>query len=451
MDKELQRVVERLETALDEQSASIAKYRAYYDGKHRLSFATSKYREEFDAMLREVTDNWIPLVVDAVSERLHVEGFRFGPDGSADLDAWDFWQRCFMDADSELLHTETLITGVGYAMVWGKPDAAGGVEPLITVEDPEQVVVMLEPGSRRTRRYALKRWEDDWTGSQYLNLYTPDLVLKMRKVDGGKLEELERLTNPLRVVPVVPFYNRPRTLPGSYRSEVFDVLSTQDQINKILCDAIVASEFAAYRQRWATGVEVEIDEETRRPINPWESGQNRVMIATDADSRFGTFDATDLANYTRMLENRIQSVASRTRTPPHYLLGQSGSFPSGESLKATETGLIAKVRSRMRHFGESWEEVMRLAFAVADPTDQRANYMRSETIWADPESRTEAEHVDALVKLRTLGVPIRQLWEDAGYSQEQIQRMLNFATEESVRASMAKPSNIVIASSAPAE
>ena len=438
-------MVERLETALDRQASELKRYRDYYDGKHRLSFATSKYREEFDLMLREVTDNWVPLVVDAVSERLHVEGFRFGPEGESDSEAWDVWQESFLDADSELLHSETLITGVGYAMVWAE-DNGSGLRPVVTVEDPTQVVVLLDPGSRRSRRCALKRWGDDWTDDVYLNLYLPDQILKFRRKRG--LELIEELPNPLGVVPVVPFYNRPSARPGSYRSEVFDVLSTQDQVNKILCDAIVASEFAAYRQRWATGVEVELDEHNR-PINPWESGQNRVMIATDPDSRFGTFEATDLSNYTRMLENRIQSIASRTRTPPHYLLGQSGAFPSGESLKATETGLIAKVKSRMRHFGESWEECLRLAFRVLDPNDPRASYSRAETIWADPESRTEAEHVDALVKLRTLGVPIRQLWEDAGYSQEQIERMTAFAREEAIRNGMGRPAGAVVISSQP--
>ena len=65
----------------------------------------------------------------------------------------------------------------------------------------------------------------------------------------------------------------------------------------------------------------------------------------------------------------IQHVAAQTRTPPHYLLGAMGSFPSGESLKATETGLVAKVRRKMLSFGEGWEEAMRLAFAVeGEPT-----------------------------------------------------------------------------------
>ena len=63
---------------------------------------------------------------------------------------------------------------------------------------------------------------------------------------------------------------------------------------------------------------------------------------------------------------------------------------------------------------------MRLAFAVAD--DPRAQATDAETIWRDPENRTEAQHVDALTKLATLGVPQDQLLSDAGYSPQAIER-----------------------------
>jgi len=457
---DLEDIVTRLEARLKTQNETIAKYRKYYAGDFQLSFSTQGYRDEFSQMLTEVCDNWMPIVVEAVSERMNVEGFRFGSEpeagaegdspvgvtGKGDTEAWDIWQRNSLDADSELLHTSTLIDGIGYAMVWGTPEKDDFSLPIITIEDASQVYVLLESGSRRARRLAIKVWRDEWTDGEFVNLYAPDKLYKFFR-KGDKLELKKTVKNPLGVVNVIPFYNRPLAMPGSYRSELQDVLSTQDQINKILCDAIVASEFAAYRQRWAAGIEVEVDPDTGQPKNPFTSNINRVFIAPDADAKFGSFEPTDLSNYTRFLENRIQSVASRTRTPPHYLLGQSGTFPSGETLKATETGLIAKVKSRGRHFGEAWEEVMRLAFKIND--DVKAEYYRAETIWSDPESRTESEHVDALTKLKTLGVPIRQLWEDAGYSQEQIERMTQWAMEEALTASMAAPSPIVVTSGAP--
>lgn len=71
---------------------------------------------------------------------------------------------------------------------------------------------------------------------------------------------------------------------------------------------------------------------------------------------------------------------------------------------------------------------MRLAFAVAD--DPRSKVTDAETLWEDPEARTEGEHVDALLKLSTLGVPQEQLWQDAGYSPQDIARFRRQSTQD---------------------
>ena len=233
---------------------------------------------------------------------------------------------------------------------------------------------------------------------------------------------------------MVPLINRPNLFGGG-RSELANVTSTQDQINKLVCDMIVASEFQAFRQRWATGVEVAMDETTGEDKAPFKAAVDRLWATPDSEAKFGEFGSNDLKAYVTALENRIQSLASRSRTPPHYLLGGMGQFPSGESLKATETGLIAKVKSQRRHFGESWEEVIRLGFKAQG--DARADAMSAETIWADPESRTESEHVDSLVKKLSIGVPMPQLWEDAGYTPEQIARFKTMMLEEALNRAVA--------------
>jgi hypothetical protein len=90
-------------------------------------------------------------------------------------------------------------------------------------------------------------------------------------------------------------------------------------------------------------------------------------------------------------------------------------------LKATETGLVAKVRRKQLSFGEGWEEAIRLAFQV-EGDKQRAETVEVETIWANPESRLVAETVDAAVKLAGIGVPRPALWEYVGASPQQVTR-----------------------------
>jgi len=421
---------------LNARSESTALYDEYYEGEQRLAFATSKFRKAFGDLFKEFADNWCDLVVDAVDERLDVEGFRFGEGddrATADKGAWNIWQRNQMDAFSQQGHLESLIYGQASVLVWvGSDDKA-----VITVEHPTQMIVWTDPGNPTKRVAALKAWDD---GSDTLaTLYLPHGIFKWERkatTTSGKATPWAQrvvsgedwpLKNPLGVVPVVPLANRPRLLRSGV-SEIKKVVPVQDAVNKLVADMMVASEYQAFRQRWATGLELPtlFDEdgeplpEEKQMAQVWQHAIDRLWTSEDTDTKFGEFSATDLAPFTIGIEMLVQHIASQTRTPPHYFY-LSGQFPSGESIKSAETGLVAKVLRKERFFGEAWEEVVRLAFAVEGDKGKAADY-RAETIWADAESRTESEHVDATVKKQTLGVPVAQLWEDLGYSQTQIDR-----------------------------
>lgn len=429
----------RLLPGLSAQWASCERADRYYRGEHDFEIASTKYRIEFAQMLNSVIDNWMPLVIDAVEERLEVTGFRFNldrdnPDSEADKDAWDIWQRNYLDDDSSLIFETSLTCGISYAMVWG--DVNG--QPIITAEHPSQVYVVTESGRRRNRLAAIKSWEDEWTQQKFVNLYFPDEIYKL--VYDGNWNEREPTTkNRLGVVPIVPVINRSDMF-GRGKSEIAEALSTQDQINKLVKDMLVASEFAAFRQRWATGLEIPVDDDGN-PVQPFKAGVDRLFTSEGTETKFGEFGASDLGNYVRAIESRIQSLASRTRTPPHYLLGQSGQFPSGESLRAAETGLVAKVKKRRKTFSEALEEVMRLAFKVRGDAE-RGSAFRAQTIWRDPESRTESEFVDSLVKLMSIGVPKRVLWERYGFTQSEIDRFETLLLDEALASGLAQGGNL---------
>lgn len=413
-----------MEDALDARLPVVLEFDAYYRGHQRLRYATVKYREAFGALLTALADNWCQLVVDASVERLKVEGFRFGPDDqSADDDAWAMWQANYLDADSGLAHTEASKSGVAYLMVL--PSLREPETPRITVEHPAQVITYTAPDDRRHRLAALKRWVED-DGTARAMLYTPDAFYPLVRSKNAKdYSQGTALPNPIGVVPVVPMLNLPGMLIQGM-SDLEAVISLQDAINKLLADMIVNSEFQAYRQRWATGLDIPTDPATGRPLDRevFLASDSRLWVAEDEKVKFGDLPANDGLGYVRQIEALIQHIAAQTRTPPHYLLGQSGSFPSGESLKATETGLVAKVKRKQVTYGEAWEEAMRLAFAYRDDP-LRAQAMDAEVIWADPESRSEGELVDALLKMRQLGVPLEAIWRRWGTSPQEIDRWKN--------------------------
>lgn len=427
---------DRLLLQLDTRQKRITVFDDYYRGKHKLQFASAKFKAAFGTMFSAFADNWCPIVVDAVEERLSVEGFRLPGAEDADKDAWHIWQVNDLDANSQLAHTEALIGEESYALV-GPP---GGAEDpdvaTITIEHPSQMIVARAPDACMTRLAALKQWLDD-DGFLLCTLYTPLYIFKWRstkpqQTNGGQTTtkwdrrvvpgETWPMVNPLNVVPVVPITNRPRLLTGG-ESEIASVIPVQDAINKLIADMILASEYASFKQRYTTGIEIPVDPQTGQQIDPFagKMGPGQVLMNENPAAKFGEFSESDLSGYRSGVEMLVQHVASQSRTPPHYFY-LSGQFPSGESIKSAEAGLVAKTRRKMKHFGESWEEIISLAF-LAQGDKRGSEQSESETIWGDPEYRTEGEHVDAVLKMGALGIPDEILWEFLNLSPQLIGRI----------------------------
>lgn len=441
-----------LNKRLEDRRPHIDRMWRYYDGEHSLAFASQKFLDAFGGMFSAFADNWCDLVVDAVEERLNVEGFRLGTDTAGDDEAWRIWQANGLDAESQLAHTEALVTGEAYATAWYGPDDR---LPVLTVEPSTNAIVDHDPANRRVRRAGLRRYDDDW-GWTHVELFLPDRVwlFKAKSGDGtsistkawkpdldaarGAVEDGNGawIENPLGEVPMVALTNRPRLrrhrrFDIAAQSEIAQVIPLQDAVNKLVADLMVDSESHAMPQRYALGLdELPTDPVTGQPYNPYTPDKKMWLGEGDMSRAVvGQFDAGDLTRLVKAIEMVVQHIASQTRTPPHYL-NASADRLSGESIKAAETGLVAKTRRKQRHFGEGWEDFVHLGLRIIG--DDRGNRTDSEVIWGDPESRTESEHVDALVKKKQLGVPNQQLQEDAGYSPQQIARFAGMAAQEAL-------------------
>jgi hypothetical protein len=425
--------LERLGRELDGRAAEMARLQRYYDGQQPMALATSKYREEFFKIFGRWSDNFMSLVVQALEERLTIEGFSFGS-VARNRKASSLWQANELDAGSQKAHREAIIKGECSVIVWPGTDG-----PLIRVQKPEQVVVAYADDPL-VRAVAMKRWKA-LDGRILATLYYPDYIEKYetarslvwanqyaRQWDWGGwlprkvIGEPWPLPHTLGAVPVVPIVNDP-DLDNRGRSEIGDVLPLQDALNKLYMDLLVGSEFGAFRQRWATGIEIPEDPETKKPLEAWKPAIDRLWHTNVPDAKFGDFEQTQLGGNISAIETTIQHIASKTRTPPHYLLGQMGSFPSGESIKSVESGLVAKARRRQRDFGEAWEEVMRLAFRAAGDQIGGA-YLSAGTSWRNPETQNEAVITDAVVKQYQAGLITREIAQQRlGYSPQQITEM----------------------------
>lgn len=435
--------VKRLYKQIQDQRAHFERMDAYYRGEPpRLPWLPAQAQDEFRRLLALTKANILGLVVDSTAERMQVDGFRIGDNIEADRPTWAMWQANNMDSDSDKAILEALIGGMSYTLV--APNAENEKYPNIYVEHCSQAVIEYEPGSGRRKKAAgLKLWCDDWTGQDMATLYLPDKVYKFvapkRGVGGATLEprwekrEVKKESwpapNPLKEVPLTEIPNNPRLLTGGV-SEIEDLISVQDRIHKTLADRLMTQDFGAFPQKWATGYP-----DTDAQGNPTrvDVGRNRMVTSDVEGTKFGQWSGAPLDPYSGAKREDTKDAASRSRTPAQYLLGEMNNV-NGETLKAAESGLVSKVRQRCRPQGEGFEGTMRLGRRAAG---MAGGDEAMETIWRNPEFRTEGELVDALVKMRTLGVPEEVLWEKWGASQVEIGRWKELRDEAERRSPIA--------------
>jgi hypothetical protein len=154
--------------------------------------------------------------------------------------------------------------------------------------------------------------------------------------------------NPLGEVALTECPNNP-TLLGGGVSEIADVIDVQDRINKTIADRLMTQDYGAFPQKWATGYPEEDSNGQRRGADrhrPGPGGHHRRggdPLRAVGDRPHGPYSSAKRED--------AKDIASRTRVPAQYLLGEMSNV-NGETLKASESGLVAKCRQRTRSFGQ---------------------------------------------------------------------------------------------------
>lgn len=426
------------------------KYDDYYRGKHRLAFASDQFRKYFGGRYSDFADNWVQVVADAPVERMRVSGIRLaGEDAGFDKDLWDLWEQSDADEESSQAFLESVITGRAYAMVWGDEDD----NPLITFEHPTQCIVAYDIETRQ-RKAGLKLWSDD--DYAYATLYLPDEIWKFqqrqsepfwqREFAGPYMQpqwELRELAsgpnpmpNPLGAVPLVELQNRPRLI-AEPMSDVAGAVAMQDALNLLWAYLFNAADFASLGQRIVTGAErpmVPILDDNgnpvgERPVDLEKFAIDRIIWLEDPNAKPAQWEAAQLEPFTRVIERGVTHLAAQTRTPTHYLVGQMANL-SADALKAAETGLVKRTEEKTRNLGKGIREVFRLAALVQGNEAKAKAIAGGKVLWRDVESRSEAQLVDALLKLKQVGFPFEYLCERYGLSPNEIARVIALKQKE---------------------
>ncbi|MGI3230577.1 phage portal protein [Streptomyces sp. GTA36] len=384
------------------------------------------------------------VVGDSPIERMAVTGFQAYGEHKADTELWKVWQVNGLDADSQLGFLGSVLSARCFVLVWGNPDDEE--VPVVTFEDASQCIVAYEPGSRRNRRAALKRWQDG--NSDFATLYLNDEVWKferplsqqdkspqMADVDEAmKLwvpagEQRRRQTwepremasepnpqpNPMGVVPMVELPNKPMLISEPI-SDVTGVVAMQDAINLIWAQLFTASDAASFPQRVITGAERPMIPKLnaageivgKQPVDLDKFQVDRVAWITGKDAKISEWSAANLTMYTDVMEVAVGHLAAQTRTPQHYLIGKMANLAEG-ALLAAETGLVKRVDEKKLWSGQGLREVARLIALARDETAKAEAMRAGSVLWADSESRSNAQLADSLVKLKDIGFPFEWL------------------------------------------
>jgi hypothetical protein len=416
-------------------------YRDYYDGRHRMAFSEARFKLIFNGVFEAIRDNLCPAVVDSLADRLRVTGFTSNVTRKTVVDrvlrrqrvtdplaqqAWGIWRRNEMGQRASEVHRDALITGNGYAIVW--PDANGLAA--IWPRKPEEMVVEYSEEVPGQLARAARLWRG-LDGHLRVNLFYPThteryVSARARAWSGARADAFDPVSdgpevkNPYGVVPVLHFPNKAMFADGV--SHLVDVVPLQDALNKSLCDEIVASEFAAYPQRWATGLELELDE-TGKPISPpFRPGVNRIFAAEDERTKFGEFAAADIAKFIEVQENKRAEIARVSGTPLHYLFITRGDYPSGEAMKSAEARFSTGLEDRQESWGNRWEAGLTLALRIEEARLPKAFELAS--LWRSATPRSEEEQARTIALKRKVGVTRRQALKEFGYDDEAIAEML---------------------------
>lgn len=392
-----------LANTLSASRAETQRLNDYLEGQHMLRQLGLSIPEELKRFT--VFVNWPRVTVEAVEQRLDVQGFRMAG-GSADSSLWDVWQYNNMDERQVFAHTDALALARSYICVGANEEDPE--YPLITVESPMEMIAVRDPRTRRVvaalRLYRTNEHVGAPLTDDRATLYLPNETRWVR-LDGQGYWEDERDPDfhNLGRVPVVPMVNRYRAtrvrgniLEGV--SEMQDIIPIADSASRAVTNAQLAQETVAVPQRGVLGAtKGDFVDKDGNQLDAWQAYFGSVWALSNPQAKTFQFDAADLGNFETVVNMYARLASGVAGLPIEYFGLNTQNPPSADGQRAGETRLIKKAERRQVEFGHSWESVMRLVLRLRDG-EWSDDARRMETIWRDAGTPTVAQVTDAITK-----------------------------------------------------
>lgn len=370
----------------------------YFHGQSPLSYLSAEAKaalRKFDRM----SSNLCRTAVVSLCERLRPNGFDGHPD------AYPLFIASNLDQLASVAHQRALLYSECPILVW--TDRYG--RPRATVEHPNQMAVQRDPITREVVS-AIKRVETKVSTEAWI--YLPDEIQHWRADTVGSTTGFtlrERIPNPLGVVPVAALGLEDDV------SVIADLIPLQNALDKLLLDAMVASEYTGRPRRWATGVELverpKLDDDgnpiivggepVMETVNPYPES-NRMFIAEPRDAAFGQLPAADLGGFEAGVRIIISQAMMVSGLPAHYVGLLQDSVTSADALRAAEAALVARAEAKQLAYGLGWERTAQLLVALSTGADVDQVDVRVK--WAPADTRSQAQEADSAAKLFAAGI-----------------------------------------------
>jgi hypothetical protein len=402
----------------------------YYEGNQPLVYSTERLREAFDNISARFNQNWCAVVVDSVLDRLTLKGF--DAPVKADNAALDsVWQRLHLELDAYDAHQAALITNEAYIIIQKDEDKTQA-----WFNDPRMCHVFYKADNPKEKLFAAKWWVGD-DGHWRMNLYYPDrtehYITRTAKQPAQARAFIpdpdgEEEPNEYGVIPVFHL----RTNRRGRGSELLNITTLQDAVNKLLADMMVAAEFGAWMQRWII-TDGDINSIKNAPYENW------VLPAGDGQgqgTQVGQFQATDLGNFLEAIDKIANSIAIITRTPKHYFYSV-GAGVSGEALLAMEAPLVKKVKNRQENYSVVWQEIA--AFLLRLETGREIPPEDITPVWEPAASTQPFTEAQARKLSIEAGIPLITQLKREGWGEDEIfQLQADIEADQARKTVMAK-------------
>lgn len=420
--------------------SDFGRLKRYLDGDHDLPYTPRKAKAEFCRLAEKSITNWLPLVSATFVKGLFVDGYRAAR-STTNARAWAHWQANRMDARQTIVHRSALEYGVGYTLV-----LPGAPSPLIRPVHASRAIAFYEDDDDEWAQHAIRYRGKSVDGATLFELLTTTAVHTIA-VPKESSRPVLRATDEhnLGYVPLVRYRER---LEGS-KGVILPLIVLQDRINEAVFSLLIALQYASFRQRWATGLAIPVDDRPTlddgtpnprfgEPIEPFQAAIDRLWVTDNPEARFGDFAQTEVGGHLTTYESGVKSLAAIAQLSPHVLLGDLVNL-SADALAAAEATTQRLIGGYETTFGESHEQTLRLAALAANDTTG-ARDTTAQVRWRDTEARSLAAAVDALSKMvQMLGVPAEGAWERIpGVTDQDIERWRGMATSADGMAQLAE-------------